>query len=149
MKNFLYWKIYKKSGVNSPTDTINRLQVVEHLFKFWFEKRGDLFVCLFIRSSSSHSRIFQSYGDVTTTGERLQILTYARHSCPLRSECSLACHTYCDTGHPFIMVISEDPRHSHLLPSVWQWRCPYLFLRLRSVEAGIRTPNIPLAVPML
>ena len=28
----------------------------------------------------------------------------------------LACHTYYDTGHPFIMVISEDPWHSHLLP---------------------------------
>ena len=30
----------------------------------------------------------------------------------------LQCHTYCDTRHPFIMVISEDPWHSHLLPSV-------------------------------
>ena len=48
---------------------------------------------------------------------KLQILTYARHSWPLRSECSLACHTYSDTGHPFIMVICEDPWHSHLLPS--------------------------------
>ena len=38
----------------------------------------------------------------------LQILTYARHSWPLSSESSLACHTYCDTGHPFIMVIYED-----------------------------------------
>ena len=36
----------------------------------------------------------------------LQILTYARHSWPLSSEGSLACLTYCDTGHPFIMVIS-------------------------------------------
>ena len=26
---------------------------------------------------------------------------------------SLACHTYCDTGHPFIMVISEDPWHNY------------------------------------
>ena len=25
------------------------------------------------------------------------------------------CHIYCDTGHPFIMVISEDPWHSRLL----------------------------------
>ena len=58
---------------------------------------------------------------------------------------SLACHTYCDTWHPFIMVISEDPWHSHLLPSVWQWSCHYLFLQLRSVSAGIRTPNLPLA----
>ena len=33
----------------------------------------------------------------------------------LSSEGSLACYTYCDTGHPFIMVISEDPWHRHLL----------------------------------
>ena len=39
----------------------------------------------------------------------LQILTYARHSWPLSSEGSSACHTDWDTGHPFIMVISEDP----------------------------------------
>ena len=38
---------------------------------------------------------------------------------PLSSEDSLACHI-CDTGHPFIMVVSEDPWHSHLMPSVWQ-----------------------------
>ena len=39
------------------------------------------------------------------------ILTFARHSCiwPLSSEGLLVCHTYCDTGHPFIMVISVDP----------------------------------------
>ena len=72
---------------------------------------------------------------------------YARHSLPLTSEGSLACQVYGGTGHPFIMVISEDPCHSHihLLPSVWQWSCHYLFLRLRSVVAGIQTPNLPLA----
>ena len=37
------------------------------------------------------------------------------------------CHTHCDTGLPFIMVISENPWHSHLLPVVWQWSCHYLF----------------------
>ena len=92
-----------------------------------------MFVC--IGFFFSHSRFFHSYGDVTITGEGLQILTYARHSWPLSSEGSLACHTYCDTGHPFIMVISEDPSNSHLLPSVWQWSCH------RSVAAGICTPN--------
>ena len=65
-------------------------------------------ICLFVWSSSSHSRIFHSYGDVTITGEGLQILTSAWHSWPLSSEVSLACHTYCDMGHKFIMVISED-----------------------------------------
>ena len=58
-----------------------------------------LFVCLFIWVFSSHSRIFHLYGDVTITGEGLQILTHARRSWPLSSEVSLACHTYCDTGH--------------------------------------------------
>ena len=52
--------------------------------------------------------------------------------------------TCCDRGHPFIfrMVISEDPWHSHLLPSVWQWKCHNLFVQLRTVTAGIRTPNL-------
>ena len=54
-------------------------------------------VCLIDFSSNS-------YGNVTITREGLQILTYARQSWPLSSEGSLACHTYCDTGHPFIMV---------------------------------------------
>ena len=67
---------------------------------------------------------------------------------PLSSEGSLACHTYFATGHPFIMVISKDPWHSHLIPSVWQWGCLNLFSLLRSVAAGI-TPNLSLAVRML
>ena len=67
-----------------------------------------LFVCLFVRSFSSQSRIFHSFGDVTITGEGLQILTYALRVWPLNSEGSLACLTYCDMGHPFIMVISLD-----------------------------------------
>ena len=28
-------------------------------------------------------------------------------------------------------------RHSHMLPSVWQWRCHYLLLRLRSIATGV------------
>ena len=53
---------------------------------------------------------------------------------------------FCDKEHPFIMVITENPWHSHLLPSVWQWSCNFLFLRLSSVAAGIRIPNLPLAM---
>ena len=40
-----------------------------------------------------------------------------------------------------MMVTFEDPWHPQLLPNVWQWSCHYLYLRLRSVAAGIRTPN--------
>ena len=61
-----------------------------------------LYVWLFVRGLSSHSRAFHSNWDITIAGKGLQILTYARHSWQLSSEGSLACHTYCDTGHPFI-----------------------------------------------
>ena len=73
----------------------------------------------------------------------LQILTNAR---PLSSEGTLACHTYCDTVHSVIMVISEDP---DTIAKRLVGSCHYLFLRLRSVAAGIRTPNLPLAGPTL
>ena len=38
---------------------------------------------------------------------------------------------------------SPRTRHTLTLPSVWLWSCHYLFFRLRSVAAGIRTPNLP------
>ena len=72
-------------------------------------------------------------------------LTYARQFWPLSSEGFFAGHTYCDTGHPIIMLISEDPWRSNLLQSVWQWRWYCLFLRLRSVAAEIRRINLPRA----
>ena len=75
----------------------------------------------------------------------LHILTYARHLWPLSSGDSSPCHIYCDTGLPLIMVISENPWHSHLMPSVWQWSCHYLFYRLTCVAVGIRPPNLPVA----
>ena len=95
------------------------------------------FFCVW--SLSSHSRIFHSRGDVTIADKGLQILIYSRHSWQLSSEGSSTCHSYCDTGLPFIMVISENPWQSILLPSVWQWSCDYLILLLRSVGTGDRT----------
>ena len=64
---------------------------------------------------SSHSRIFHSFGNVTIAGEGLQTVTYARQLWPLSSQGSLTCNTYCDTSQPFIVVMSEDPGHSHFL----------------------------------
>ena len=71
--------------------------------------------CLFVWGVSSHSRIFHSYGDVSITGEWLQILTYARHLSLLMvieqwgffNVPHLLWH-----GASVIMVISEDPWHS-------------------------------------
>ena len=53
---------------------------------------------LFAWGLSSHSRTFHSDGDIIREG--LRILTYSRHSWPLISDSSLACHAYCDAGHP-------------------------------------------------
>ena len=69
----------------------------------------DHYFVLFVWVFSSHPGIFHYFGDVTIAGEGLQILNYARHSWRLRSEESLTYQTYHDTGHSFIMVISEDP----------------------------------------
>ena len=63
---------------------------------------------LFVWSFSSHLRNFHSFGDLTIADEGPQMLTHAWQLWPLNSEGSLACYTYCDTGHPFIMVISVN-----------------------------------------
>ena len=95
------------------------------------------------------------YFQITTYGGgdpsliRYSSKTYARHPLSLSSEeDSLTGHIYCETGHPFLLVISEDPWHSHL-PSAWQWYCHYLLFRLRSASAGIWTLNHPLSGPTL
>ena len=75
-----------------------------------------LFVYLFVSGFSSHSSIFYLYGNVTITGEGLYILTYARHLSPLSNEGFLACHTYCDTGHIFIMVPWTRDTHTYYRP---------------------------------
>ena len=66
-----------------------------------------LFVCLF--GFFRPTREFFTHMETSPAGEGLQIFTFDRHSWPLSSEGSLTCHTYCDTGHPLLMVTSEDP----------------------------------------
>ena len=65
---------------------------------------------------------------LTITGEELC-------SAPMAIE-----HTYCDTEHPFIIVKSLAPIADHLAVEL-----SLPVLRLMSVEAEIRTPNLPLA----
>ena len=68
-----------------------------------------LHLCYIVCLEFIVSRIFHTYGDVNIAGEGLHILINARHSWPLSSEGFLKCHTNCDTGLPFIMVIYENP----------------------------------------
>ena len=91
----IYSKLYASSVPNTHLIASSRSGIYTGR-AFW-----GVFVCLFVcLGLSSHSSIFNSYGDVsiTCTGEGLQFFTYAWHSWPLSSEVSLACHTNCDTG---------------------------------------------------
>ena len=105
-KIFLYMTQTKSAICLSVTDSI------------WPTKPTVIVFCLLFWGLSSHSRIFHAYGDVIIYSEGLQMLTYARHSRPLSSDGSYASHPYCHIGHPFTMIISEPPWHSHLLPKV-------------------------------
>ena len=116
-------KMHKKSSSPEPLGWFKFVQMKGQTlskgrqWKHWKESYYN-FVFLFTNICLGFIEFFHSYGDVTIIGEGLQILTYARHSWPLNSEGSLASHTYCGTGHQFIIFISEDPWHAHLLPSI-------------------------------
>ena len=92
-------------------------------------------VCL--NGVSSHSRISHSYGDLSITDEGCKfwpmLTLMAIEQWGLEQWGFFSVHAYCDTGHPLKMVISEELWHLHLLLTVWQWSCHYLFLRLFTV----------------
>ena len=104
-----------------------------------------MFFCVFVSyfgfwGFSSHSRISHSYGDLTFTCKVVQKFW------PVLStdgswvvNFSSSYHTYCDTGHTFIMVISEETCHSYMLLCVGQWSCHCLFLRLSRL--GLEYPT--------
>ena len=100
-KGVVHWNDFRNNCFNVVNKLNPQIQQVNILF-----------VCL--RFLWSLSRIFHANGNVTIIGEGLQIW----HSWPLSSEGSLACPICYDMGHPFVMVISEDLWHLHLLPSI-------------------------------
>ena len=100
------------SGLSlTPSVTLYMLLVMYYRF-FLLLFCCSLFLLLVWLGFSYHSKNFHSYGHVTITGEGLQNFINAQHLWQLCSEGSLACHTYCDTGHTFIMVNSKEPWHS-------------------------------------
>ena len=74
-------QVWLKSSQNVLEFFFQTLSIYLHSFVVIFL----LFVCWLVLSFSSHSRNVYSFGDVTIVGEDLQMLNYARHSCPLSS----------------------------------------------------------------
>ena len=70
-----------------------------------------------------------------------QIIPLSMKDCKLKLDVYLPlrpkemCH-----GTSVFNVLSEDPRHLHLLPSVYHWNCHYMFNLLRTVSGGESKP---------
>ena len=72
---------------------------------------------------SAQRKMFNTYGDVIITSKGLPILIKARHLWPFSSEGSLTCHTYCDTGQPFKIVIILGLLRSGFKQQTFPMRC--------------------------
>jgi hypothetical protein len=66
-----------------------------------------LFVCLFC--FESHEQFFSYLVTVTITSDRAANLDLCLALTAYSSEGSFTCHTYCDTGPPFLRSYSKDP----------------------------------------
>ena len=111
---------------------------------FWkFLPTGLNLICIWLEKISlsdpcqGHAYCLVSVHVITELDRVFHCRWRALHSWSFSSEGSLV--------HQCIMVFSEDLWHSHLLPTVWQCSCHYLFLRLTSVVGWIWTPSILLA----
>jgi hypothetical protein len=71
-----------------------------------------LFVCLIVLSHTSN--FFSYLVAVTITGDRTANLDMCLALTAFSSESSFTCHTYCDTGPPFLRSYPKDPWFSLL-----------------------------------
>ena len=132
---------------NMPSSTIftsPRTKYIRQLNKSEYDYI--FFICIFLCL-----RVLRPTREFFTNMETSQLLVKAlnfnldsvQHTWTLSGEGSFACHTYCDRRHPFIKVISEDPWHSPMLPSLWYWGCHYLFYDLGLSRLGFEHPTFP------
>jgi hypothetical protein len=66
-----------------------------------------MFVCLFC--FESHEQFFSYLATVTIFGDRAANLDLCLALTTFSSEGSFTCHTYCDTGPPFLRSYPKDP----------------------------------------
>jgi hypothetical protein len=66
------------------------------------------FVCLFV-CFESHEQFFSYLATVTIVGDRAANLDLCLAFTAFSSEGSFMCHTYCDTGPPFLRSYPKDP----------------------------------------
>ena len=83
------------------------------------------FVILFVCGFSSHSRTVYSFGNVIITDKVLQILTYARHSWPLRIERFFSVPNLWNVASVYNVNFPKT-LDEHTCCK-WQWNCHFIF----------------------
>ena len=66
------------------------------------------------------------------TSSWLLTFTYTRYLWSLSSEGFSTCHSYCDTGQPFIIVISEEPDTHTFWLFIYLGQCLTVFIYMLS-----------------
>jgi hypothetical protein len=94
-----------------------------------------VFVCLFV-CFESHEQFFSSLATVTITGDRAANLDLWLALTAFSIEASFTCHTYCDTGPPFLRSYPKDPWFS-LLNAVFLAKEQSVSGLTRPVRAGL------------
>jgi hypothetical protein len=84
------------------------------------------YVCLF-DSLEHHEQFFSYLAAVTITGDRAANLDLCLALTAFSREDSFMCHTYCDTGPPFIRSYLKDPWFSLHNAVSWRRSNHYLF----------------------
>ena len=128
----------KKHYLVDPIFCVKLKNLAENLWKDATRNDRQLCVsCLIVCGFTSHSRIFHSYGDVTIIGEMLQIFTYARHlwQWGFFSVLHLMWHNISIYNGHLRGPVTLTSISKHLAITI-------MFLRFRSVAAGIRTLNL-------
>ena len=129
--NWTCWKL--------TLDLVNSLKFVNAFFTLWkFQTASTLstFVINILLIKICHHYLWRATECGPFMGLIILIFNQSGVTDPFISRLNLPLKS-CICKHPGfgtlipMMVISEDQWHSHLLPSVWQWSCHFLFLRRR------------------
>ena len=112
-----YWRVYNTTLIFRDVNRMSILLINKHVTVQYCDAQKKK------NSQTKNIKAFRWHWGLDLLCVNISIIWRRHHylwrySLGLNSGGSLACHTFCDTGHPFKMVISEDFWHSHLLPAV-------------------------------
>ena len=110
-KAFIGWDKLNQKEIYQARETYKNCIIVRKI-TMKRNKKGIYFIfCLLVWSFLSNSRIFYAYGDVTISGEGLQIMNYARYLWQFSIDDSLACHPFFEN---FNLVTRASVYSGHL-----------------------------------